>query len=1198
MLRLLPPLLGLLLAAAALPAQARLLVSGNLAEAGPDFYTALADRLAEPAAEPAHVLLLGDYAADCDGPRAGLEPLLALARAHPAVPFYLIPGDRDWDRSGPRGLDCVTALEGDLRARGPANLHWPLRNGCPGPERVELTPHLLLLLINTQWWNHPHAKPVPADARCDFADPGIAYGEIIDAIEEHQDQNVVVAGHYPPQSQGRYGGKYPVRDHFLPPVAGSFRISYRQNIGTPEELTNARFRALGDKLAEYNAQFRGLLFLGSQDRSQQLLNYGRNYLVNAGSPGPGRWVARHRPAIHTDRRAGLTELTFAADGSVTYRYWLTQAGPVAYERLLWHAPCGGGADSSRANPAFPPCRIDSLALAEYAAPADSTLRLAAGPQYGISRFGARFLGAHYRSSWTTEVDVPVLNLAEFTPGLRPLREGGGRQTTSLKLGTTAGAQYVFRSVDKDPTGTFNYQIRNTLIGDAVRDQTSSGHPYGGLVVAPLLDPLGILHTEPRLYSLAPGPELGDFNPRFGGLLGTLEARPRGARGGRPGTFGAEDVLKSYELFRERYDDQEVAIDHREFLRARLFDLLIGDWSRHEDNWRWATFAEDGLRRVRPVPRDRDNAFSRLDGFFPWIASRRWAVPNLEDFGYRKPDIRSLSYQARHLDRLLLSPLERADFRAEAERIRGALSDSIIAAAVDRMPAAARAVSGDELAAKLRARRDELADYAADYYRLHARTVDVVGTNDGEEFRLEAGPGGRLTVTVTDLRGRGAGRLLYARSFTPAETREVRAYGLGGKDRFVTVGPVGRAIRVRLIGGQGADRYDRAGGGGAAGAKVYELDSLGQPPRGPLPGFRPIRSRRDYLYYYDRTALRYNTLVPNVGLGYNSFNGTQLGVGLTHTRRNYVRRDYSARYRFYAEASTLGNFALEASADYGELLGRYDLIFASRLGRPDFYNFFFGLGNRSPRTPERDRNDFNLIRLNHFSASGGLRRRFARRSTLTLLAGYQTNNTTERENTILDRADRLYGDGDLVFGYLEPALVLDLRDHPVFPSKGVMLEASHKQAFGRKTPDFGVSRVAAEFHFSTRRFPISLSFRTGYAISNGRVPFYEAPTLGRNNGLRGFRRNRFVGDSYFFYNTEFRSPVALVRSRVAPFAVGIRAFYDRGKILQTGEAPSGFHDAWGGGLYIIPLKKAFTLSALAGFSDEERWLWQFGAGTNF
>lgn len=1203
-------------------AQLRLLVAGNTADADPAFYNSLQESISAPD-DPATVLFAGDYFPECSDAMLEydkklnngavafptLTPILQLIRENPETEFYLIPGDRDWDKSGKRGLVCVKALEDYLEDQELDNLHWPLDKGCPGPEFVELSPTVLLMMINTQWWNHPHDKPVPADADCDFADPEIALDEIISGIEENQDQNVIIAGHFPPKSQGRAGGKFPGRDHFLPPIIGSFRLSYRQNVGTPEELTNFRFAELADKLADYNSQFEGLLFVGAQDKSQQLLRYGRNYILNAGAAGAGRWVARHKPAIHTSRTAGFTELRYGADGSVKYTYIKAEDHQKERSQLLYHAPCGVINDTFPINPAFPPCGIDSLGMMEFPGTTTPTLRVAPGPQYEISGFGELFLGRHYRSLWTTEVEVPVINLSEFSGGLQPVREGGGRQTTSLKLRAANGESFVFRSVDKDPAGTFSYEIRNTLIGDAVRDQTSTGHPYGGLIVAPLLEELDILHATPTLYSLSPGPGLGDFNPTFGNMLGTLEIKPQGdkPKKGEPGTFGADDVLKSFELFRARYDDQEVLIDYQEFLKARLFDLLVGDWSKHEDNWKWAEYKEGNLVRIRPIPRDRDNVFSRMDGFFPWLASRRWAIPNLENFGYNEPDIHSLTYQARHMDRMLLSGLTREDYREQAQIIQKALTDEVLANAVQQAPAPAGAPAENEkyryeqaiVLEKLKKRRDGLVQYAEDYYELQARTVDIVGTNDEESFQLEATPDGRLTVTIVDVKGNSKGKTLYQRTFLPAETKEVRLYGLGDDDQFTTTGEVGKTIKVRLVGGQGDDTFAPAATGDTP-AKVFIYDEQRADTPTEVPsGLKYVKNWRDELYYYDRTGFKYNTLVPIVSAGFNSYNGVQFGAGITYTRRNFTRRDFSTRYKIFAEGSTLGNAALEASVEFGEVIGNSDVVLAARLGRPAFYNFFFGLGNDSVLDPEVDRNVFNLVSLQHFSVEGGLRRRFAGRSFVNLSTGYQNNKTTDREGTILDRPDRLYGDGDLVFGYVQPEVVLDLRDHPVFPSKGVMLEASHKQAYGRgEAANFGISKVAAEIHFSTRRFPISLSFRTGYATSSGTAPFYELPSLGRKNGLRGFQRHRFVGDGYFFYNTEFRSPVALIRSRIAPFAIGIRAFYDRGKILQRGEEQSDFHSAYGGGLYIIPLSRSFTVSVLAGFSEEESPILQFGLGTNF
>ena len=33
-------------------------------------------------------------------------------------------------------------------------------------------------------------------------------------------------------------------------------------------------------------------------------------------------------------------------------------------------------------------------------------------------------------------------------------------------------------------------------------------------------------------------------------------------------------------------DASGSVDQQEFARARLFDMLVGDWDRHEGQWRW------------------------------------------------------------------------------------------------------------------------------------------------------------------------------------------------------------------------------------------------------------------------------------------------------------------------------------------------------------------------------------------------------------------------------------------------------------------------------------------------------------------------------------------------------------------------------------------------------------------------------------
>src|SRR5437867_2874649 len=114
----------------------------------------------------------------------------------------------------------------------------------------------------------------------------------------------------------------------------------------------------------------------------------------------------------------------------------------------------------------------------------------AGAHYHAGWLHRLLLGTHYRDLWATPLDVEVLDLSRFAGGLTPTGCGGRRQTKVLRLLGKDGRQYVFRSIDKDPTLALPPELRATFARDVVQDQISSAHPGGPLVVAPLLDATG------------------------------------------------------------------------------------------------------------------------------------------------------------------------------------------------------------------------------------------------------------------------------------------------------------------------------------------------------------------------------------------------------------------------------------------------------------------------------------------------------------------------------------------------------------------------------------------------------------------------------------------------------------------------------------------------------------------------------------
>lgn len=1155
----------------------------------------------ERAAEPVYLLIAGDIVPDCDGkhpPEALVKALLDLARGLEGIQVGLLPGDRDWADSGPDGWDCVREMEEYVLKNAPPNVDWLIDDGCPGPDMVEIGDNILLLALNTQWWNHPFRKPIPADAVCDEIVEAAIHEEIEDAIKENQERNLLITGHFPPYSLGKYGGFFPLSTHLLPPVAGGIYAVFHENVGSVRDISNERFEKLAGYLLGLAREYENIVFLSGHEANQQVLSYYGNYLINSGAPVAASYAARNRLARLAEARPGLIQLHYEANGAVNYTFLYYAGGGFAAEKEgpLYQSPCGPGNPDIPVNHVKAPCLAPS-GPEDASAPAEQpdSARIAAGPQYAAGGLHRFFFGPHYRTSWAAPVMAPVLRLDTAYGGLEVLERGGGRQTISLKMQTEDGRQYVFRSVDKDPVSALSYTLRHTIAAAVTRDQTSSQQPYGALAVAPMLDELGILHASPRLYIMPDDPRLGQFRTTFANMLGMVEERPtNGGKGPLP--FGnADEIFKSYDLFHEMYDHPDVRLDTREFARARMFDILIGDWSKHEDNWKWAAFEQEDSTLVRPIPRDRDHAFSNLDGLLPWLAERQWAVPNLEHFDYRIKSVRSLTYQARHMDRFLGIRLTREDWRQAAREVQEALPPEVIERAVRQMPRENFDLSGKEITAKLARRRQDLEKYADRFYGLLARYVDVPGTNKEEYFHILRQPDGS---TLVEIRRQKDSSLTYRRLFLPEETREIRLYGLHGDDRFLVEGQAESAIKLRLVGGAGEDEItdNSLVKKGGKRTLVYEKNKdaiLNLGAEG-----KAVNSWNEELYYYDRTAFAYNTYFPMALISFNTFNGLMLNGGISFTRRNFNKRDYSAKHKFGFQVGTLNNFALSYDGQAHHVLHKWDLLLHATWAQPDNFNYFFGIGNGIDYDEDLFNDDYYLVRLNRLEGRIGLQRQFWKRSLARLTVGYSQNNVPVKDNTILAENSSIFGVGRLGIANAEATLEIDLRDHKVFPTRGYRLRAAQEAGLIDGDQNYGVTDLFIEYFLSPRPYPLVLGLKAGYGASFGDVPFYKLPQLGQNQGLRGFQRNRFAGDSRVYFNSELRIPVGKLETVVVPLDIGLIGFFDMGKIIQEGQTEEDWQTSYGGGFYLIPLSRSYTLSVLVGASREETAVVSLALGTNF
>ena len=810
-----------------------------------------------------------------------------------------------------------------------------------------------------------------------------------------------------------------------------------------------------------------------------------------------------------------------------------------------------------------------IVVAQTSAKPGETVTVAAGPQYGAGWFHRLFFGSHYRSLWTTPIQVPVLDLATFAGGLTPSKRGGGEQTKSLRLKGADGHEYQFRSVDKDPARALPPALQQTAARDVVRDQASAGHPGAAVVVPPLLTAVGVLHAEPRFVVMPKDdPRLGEFAEEFGGMLGTIEERPTDAKDDVEGFAGASEVVDSDELLKLIEDSPDDEVDTRAFLTARLVDLFLGDWDRHKDQWRWARFSDEKPHQWKPIPRDRDQAFVRFDGVLLNVA--RASAPQLVKFGPDYPGMLGLTWNGRDLDRRLLVELQAPVYDSIAADLQSKLTDDVIESAVAELPEAYITRDSANLASTLKQRRDKLPEAARHYYRHLAGEVEAHGT-DRKEIAVAERIDDRFTqVTIAGVGEDGVAKEpYYSRRFDTRETKEVRLFLHSGDDRAIVRGTGDGGAKVRVIPGKGTDQVADSSGGGFV--KLYSTDDDQI-----LPGRKVSADRKPYAP--DTVAVRdwgqrwlsqlWFDAGPDIGLF--------LGTGVSYTNYGFRKDPYASRYRLRAGWAT---GAKTGRVDFSAIWHRANSLVAggvfARASGIDVLRFN-GFGNEV--VAEGDEEFFRVNQVD-LTLIPYLSLPVARRTTLRFGPRLRYSDTDFDPDRFITQT-RPYGSGK--FGILGATadLRLDLRNRPNAATHGsfFVLGGSFYPTVWDVEETFGELHAEASTFMTADSmvFQPTLALRVGGKRVWGQVPYQEAAYIGDGSTVRLGRQNRYAGDASVYANAELR--LFLTRfSFLVPGEFGVFGLGDIGRVYLEGESSDKWHGAAGGGIWASFLDRANTMS---------------------
>ena len=1125
---------------------------------------------------------------------------------------YFIPGNHDWKQGKEGGWESNDRQEVFVDSAFGYNSFLP-DGGCPGPEVEKVGEDIALIMINTQWWLHKGQRPEGDAGGCeDVKDEEEFLVQLEAAIKDNRERQIIVLGHHPLMSSGNHGGYYTWKDHLFPltaispslyiplPIVGSIYPGYRRYMGNVQDLAHPKYRALIAGIEEILEKYQGAVYASGHEHNLQFARKnGYNHIVS-GSGSKVTKVAKTRSTEFAYANKGLCELLTTTDREVWARFRvpdsLNKQGEVVFETLLGRLndPIDAGPSAGEMGKSL----------------SDSVVTAVAAEVYEASWTKRLLMGAQYRDVWAAPVEFPVLDLYNEKGGLTPIKRGGGMATKSLRFAGGDGYQYVVRSIQKDPSSVLPSYLRNTVARGLIQDGIAAAHPYSAITVPPMADAIGVLHTDPKIVYVPNDPALGEHRETFGDLLSLFEKRPSGDQSEDPHFGNAEKLVSTPDMIEDLHEDHYNQVDEEALLVARLFDNILGDWDRHDDQWRWARYPTDKGRRFVPVPRDRDQVFHKFEGWVPDLVNSSWGARNLRNFDYEIDNIVGQNFNARYLDRSFLTRMDRRDFIQAAQHIQNNLTDEVVHQAISLFPDTVYALTGEEIEAKLRSRRDKLVDQAQDYYEVLAKEVDIVGSELDEHFEVVRLNDDETSVNVFPVQDGKVVRsdTLYSRTFFRKETKEVRLYGIGGNDKFHISGEVKKGMLVRIIGGVGSskvDATDRVKGWRkrtwvySAGNKLrndnleFELASKEA---------KDLSNNETLDASYDRKSFVYNTTMPIVSLGYNPDDGVFLGGGVLHTDHGFMKEPFSSRYSIAGKAAMLtGSWDFKFTSTHTDVLGRWDLSNELTVQAPNFLFNFYGLGNESVRDINQPDN-FYRFELDQVSFFPSLQHSWDQASHFRVGPTYQYFDPRRNRERFSNQSDAITQDIFDIRQFLGIKAEYQMynADNSMVPHRGVGFNGELAYVKGITVQETEYLKAKAEFKMYTplEFLPdgVVLALRVGASHLIGDYEVYQASTIGGYKEFRGVRRDRYAGRTAVYANSDLRVRLFRVGNNFVPFDIGGLAHFDLGRVWQNNEDSFLIHHSYGFGGWIGILDLIAIQGTWSKSDDDE--LFVFGLGFFF
>ncbi|QVY64110.1 metallophosphoesterase [Polaribacter sp. Q13] len=1075
-----------------------------------------------------------------------------------------IPGNHDWYH----GLDGLKREE-KLVEKALGKSSFLPNNGCP-LEKVNISDDIVLIIVDTHWYltnwdNHPTIND-----ECEIKTRTKFLDEFEGLIKKARGKTTIVALHHPMFTNGSHGGKYSLKSHMNPlPILGSLKNLIRETSGLSNtDIQNKKYNELRKRIITLSQENDKTIFVSGHDHNLQYIVEDNLPQIVSGSGSKTTPTKLTGNAKFTYGTQGFTKLDVYKDGSSNVRFYSVKDDKVVYETEVLPA------NKNKNFTTYP-----KLTITEKKAPIYTKKEVT---KNGVYRF---LWGERYRKYFGTEVNAPTVDLDTLFGGLRPVRKGGGHQSKSLRLEDKKGREYVMRALRKNAVQYLQAvafqdqyiegQFNDTATEDLLSDVFTGSHPYAPFTIGKLSDAVGVYHTNPVLYYIPKQNSLGSFNNEFGDELYMIEERAASGHGDKKSFGFANKIISTDDLLKSLSKNENHVLDEKAYIRARLFDMLIGDWDRHEDQWRWAVFKEGKETIYRPVPRDRDQAFSVFaDGFLLNIATR--IIPTLRLMQSYEQELNSpkwFNLEPYPLDMALITTANKSVWDAQVNLITTQLTDAVIDDAFTNFPKEVKDKTISEIKIKLQGRRRNLQKISDSYFH-HINKFQVIkGTNKDDWFDIERLPNGNTKVTGYRIIKGEKGTVFHERTYNKSITKEIWIYGLDDEDTFVVKGADKDLIKVRIIGGQNNDTYSILNG---KKVKLYDFKSK----KNTFTTNKGLKKLTDHYEtnVYDYKKLKNNQFMIAPTLGFNPDDGVKVGVSNVYTVYGFERNPFSAQHilnaAYYFETN---GFELNYTSEFANVFKSWNLGVKARFTSPNFAMNYFGLGNYTidPNKHNNEKEEeYNRVRIKEVTVGSFVHWKGDLDAKFKVGVNFQNYKVEKTPDRIVSKPlvtnSTIFNNQQFI--NTEAGYQFENTDNAAFPTIGMntSLKVGYTSNLNNSN-NFGYLIPAISFNhklISSEKLVFATKVKGHFNFGDS-YEFYQAASVGGNDGLRGYRNQRFTGKNSLYQSTDIRLLLTKIKTSIVPLSIGMYGGFDYGTVWgqqNTTFNNTKFNTSIGGGVF--------------------------------